>query len=883
VGNLNPKSTGVVFAVAFLLTVASTSMPALGGATTSPYLQPSKVSTYGPIVHDIQYTNYSGSDANAAADLAFGTSLQAYDASFTAAEWSSLLSSPSVATGKTDGFQFAGINFNMLRPIVNDTYFHKAIAYLWNSSQFESQVLGGLEGTSGPALFPCTLYSSACDNKANAPSYGTAMNLQLAYSLLIGIKSPSGYQYLVPYDGQGSIGSYAALAADYSYSGRTSSARWCVEGTAIPTACTASSAVGFAPGDRFQPIWFYRTNDYRNYFSDWISKDALKIGLTFSLAGNGGLGGAIDTVFYGSGGAVISDGTYKSTGKSCNTWGCKGYNTEPKYNYKTAAEGGSDSWDMYSYVYNYEGFFASMDMMMNSAYGSPAHSETNADNVHNATLDYATNAVIYATSAGAAASENRIVAADQLETLDYLNIYYVNVLYANFKNGWAGFAAIPSWGPNSGPGLGYTALNVHQSCYNSAATNNLATCPNGGTFKVGLGGSLDPDGGLNPLYHSSSRYDADVWQNIYDTPLTTPPTGFTAPLRFLNWMTSKYTVTRFTGNVPAGSFLFQQYGSGLSPPDKGTRIYKGDIYTFYFLPNIYWTDHVQMNALDYNFSLWQSDLVAQADLPSLSTTFSGLLGGSSGLMATYVPQNQPRPSTSSNPLEIQVYVNSTSVWDLADLQVPVMPMHIFEPYFSQDLFATSAKTLDTALNTTAALALDPINTTALPKIPAWLIALPNLEVGTGPFMLTYPRTSTEETNNTALLIANPNYYREDWQMYAWNSSNVIAENTPYTLSIPIYEWTVSTSACRTAVDNFCRVPMTTANTDTGITGAYEIVDSAGKGVTFGSLTCGQAGGICSAPMDTSHAGTFHVVINVQYSYLGLQRVWHQDFAFRVQK
>jgi len=338
-------------------------------------------------------------------------------------------------------------------------------------------------------------------------------------------------------------------------------------------------------------------------------------------------------------------------------------------------------------------------------------------------------------------------------------------------------------------------------------------------------------------------------------------------------MTTSYTAKAFTGTLPTGSFLFQAANG-----DKSTKIVKGEVYTFNFLPNIYWTDGVQMNALDYNYSLWQYDLAGSSLLPDSATPGTGELTGPTGLIASYVP-----PGQGSEPLTIQVYINSSSVWNLLLLQISILPAHIFSHYFNNDLFSSST-TLDTALNAKAAIALDPINKTGL---PAWLMAEPNLEVGTGPFILNYPRTSTEETTSTGLIVANPNYYRENWQMYTWNSSNIVSKGDSFTESFPIYLWTYSTTACASAVDNVCKVPMSTANVDGGkITGTWSIVKGTSDTapytvVSSGPLTCGAANGDCTATLPTGTAGTFHVIIQVQYSYLGLSRTWYQSWGYKV--
>jgi hypothetical protein len=853
----------------------------VSASTPSPYLAPSKVSTYGPILNKIEYSNYADLDTAAAADIVTGTSLQGFDLSFTAAEWTSFPSS--VGTGSTSSFGFDGIYFNQLQPIVNTTAFHQAIAFLWNSSLFESTVLEGLAGTAGPQLWPCTLFAKSCDTAtlgtAANPNYGTSDNLQAAYTALTSIKSSSGYQYLVPYENSPNIRitSFANLLTDAA----ASNAVWCVEGVATPIACTSSSTVGFSAGNLFVIVWYWRESLNREYFSDWIILDGSHIGLTFTRPGDGSIDDAIPTVFIGSLLTIVTPATYQASGKTCvetkyQTPSCKGYNTPAVYDYTQVIPGGSDYWSMYSYGYSASVDYVGNDELMNSAYQSADYFAN-----HNVTMDYNTNAVIYAGSSGKAATANKLVAEDQMQTLPFLNIYYENLLYANYITGWTGLAAIPNYGPSSGPGLAYTALNAHLSDYNSTGKNNPAKYPNGGTLIDALGGGITGYGGLNPLYSTPTVYDEDMWVNTYDTVLGTPPTGFTAPLVFNNWMTTKYVVKAYGGTkgleVPAGSFLFQ------APRDSSGLIVKGLEFTFTFMPDIYWTDGVQFTALDYNFSLYQSDLAGSPSLPDSATPDTGGLTGQAGLIASYVP----------NPLTISIFVNSSSVWALEDIQVPLLPMHIFYNYFSQDEFASTIA-LDTAFNAQEALTYDNIPKspyTAL-TLPAWINSLPNLEVGTGPFILREPTTPSEETSNTGLFVSNPNYYREYWQMYTWNSSNIVHKGSTFTPSFFIYQWSYNTTAsgCASAVDNVCQIPMTYGNTGGTISGTWfiakqttDVAPATGYTSTGVSGTFSCSGGHCTANLPTSKTGTFHVIIDIIYTYQGLPRTWYQSWGYKVIK
>jgi hypothetical protein len=569
----------------------------------------------------------------------------------------------------------------------------------------------------------------------------------------------------------------------------------------------------------------------------------------------------------------------------CTTWGCPGYDTEPVFNYTYVYL--YDDWGMYSYGYSASANYITSTVMFNSAF---IDSGVNPTALHDPTADMLSNAVIYATSAGAAVKANRALATYQIENLPMLNIYFENVLYADYVTGWAGYAAIPNYGPNSGNGLAYTLLNVYRTCYITAKVGQN-TCPNGGSFLLGLAHPPTPSGGLNPLETPKTVYDDDIWENIYDTLLGTPPTGFTAPLKFMNWMTTSYSIkTIGTAKAP---FMTQTGLGWTAMNDVGCatcKIVRGEAMTFNIMPNTYWHDHVPFTAYDVNFSLYLNAISLPPTLPDTATPSSGTLSGPTGLLATYIPP--------LNPMQIVLYINGSSVWSLLHTQVPILPQHIFgqvdagpqaaamgvpahPEYFSLDAFSVSSGAMDLNQNPVADVTCAGCSTYLNPKVPlskwpAWLNNSMNLEVGTGPFILVHPANPIEENAGDEYLVLNPTYSRQFWQYYAYNSTDDFTKATTptVTLNLPVYDWTFSRFLCRSALDNICKVGAKSFGAV-----SWSVVMASGKAIETGTPSC--ANGICTLniPTATLVKGFVHVILDAHYTSFGLPRTWYQSYSF----
>jgi ABC-type transport system substrate-binding protein len=887
------KSKYVIFAIAIAtLLVLSSSSTAF--AVTKPLLAPGAVTTVGPRLNTITYS-VDTSDTTAVTDMQAGN-INAYDLSFSVADITTMTTAATnckstsngnpVCTGSTPGYSFDGIMFNELRAVVNDTHFHRAIAYLMNLTYFEDSVLEGVAGISTNALMPCAVFAACAKT---GPTYDSSTNNALIHAVyqLQAIKECIG-----PFTLKGACASYGPyfLTAETATTGSTNSTD-CAPKANNPTgdfnwadyksaSCSglvwkyAITAQGVTAGTIFYPNWVYRISLNRLAFSQIVPSEGAKIGLTFDITGNGAMSYAKPNVILASAAAIIHDGSYITSGPD------KGYNTPPVYNYTLTQTGNVDGkWDMYSYGYSASVNFVGNTEMYDSQFGT---STADTTNTHNGTADFYTNQVQYATTAGQAISAGKTFALIQQQTLNILNVYFENTLYGVYANGWAGYAAIPTYGPDTSGGLGYTALNAYNTCFTTAAA---PTCKNGGNLKLALGAAPDVPSGLNPIYSGLTVYDDDVWLNMYDSALGVAPTAFTKPATYINWMTTKFTEktctttvkvpTKCVGNT-AGWFDFQGLNTATHTGTQALNIYKGTIYTFTFKNNIYWSDGVQMNAYDYNFSLWASGLVAPFSLPDLGTDYYAYLSGPLGLMATYI--------NPANPLQISVVINSSSVWNAGNLLVPIIPEHIWLPYFNLDSIFGSVLTIDTSQPYALANAYSNFTSgcSALSNgckaAPVWLKNEPNLEVATGPFQLVI----NNEITGGGLLTRNLMYYRNYWQSYTINASQQIAKGTNYNLNLPIYQYQYNATLCPTQTQNTCQVLMGGVGTSVSYgAGTWAVVNSAGKSLESGSLT--TSGGHMTATISTSTLakGAHEIIITQPYTYLGLPRTYYEQYGFKV--
>ncbi|MGD0397228.1 MAG: ABC transporter substrate-binding protein [Nitrososphaerales archaeon] len=856
-----------VLALAFLLTFSAIPI-VYSSPPKGTVLSPSQVDTHGPRISTVVFSVIS-SDAALESALAGGT-IQAAEWTFSVSSFNSMAGNPNVYENTTAGYWFGGIAFNALQPYMNNAHFRRAIAYLTDYSYIQTTVLSGVLGTATPYVMPCTEYGFMCGNEPAAYGYSTT---QAAIELAAAGLHPSN----------GGV----AIAPGSANSSTT----WCTSG-ALP--CPS--------GDTFAPVLTYSPGTpFRAALAEGLAASAEEIGFVITAKPAGIHPGEIWSL------TGCHPGTYVPS---------TGYNTAPVFNgsYLAYYNNSASSWSMYAYAWVSSNSYELQAMVWNSAY---ACTSINFGNFYNTTMDYDSNAVLYATTVSGAETGAINLAKVEMQQLPYVSGYFTNTLYADYIAGWTGYANEPTTGPNAGGGLYYTLLNIHQ-------TDALT----GGTLNLAIHQKAD-QGGMNPLYNTNWIWQEDLWGEVYGTPLATPPTQFTTVNSFLNYMTTSYLVTPYTGKIPSGSFYYQTPGWSCGTNCKIPKtITNGEVITLNFARNITWSDGVRFTAKDYQYSLYVWDIAGSLKIPDIVTPYSWVLTGPSGLIASHV-------TVGSKVDSISIYINSLSVWNPADVIVPVMPQHVLQ-YFNPDRITTVINTLDTTLPYVSDVGYftQSGNGTKVPTAPKWMKYEPSMEIGTGPFTL----ASYSESTGGGELTANVNYFRTAWfaDINA-TTNNLLAGNTyahNFTISEYIYNPT-STTYCGVSAgtNGYCPITgkvsgessvkvskvveleyCTGVSVPTGGTTCSMIVNSlTGKPVTYNLVhhivyTCTNGGTVTTTTgTKTSHScptgdklvktytngytlavdttgfarGYYEVILSTSFSFQGLSRTWYQATGFEV--
>jgi len=566
-------------------------------------------------------------------------------------------------------------------------------------------------------------------------------------------------------------------------------------------------------GKPFSPVLYYRSDDpLRTEAAQALAQAAAAINLTITLEPVTGV--TASSVIYGpASSVVIAPGTMLSNFST----------TPPVYNMTLANQ--TDTWGMYTFGWivswepNWPWFF----------FNSQLAGVVNFGNFYNESMDYWTD-ILYWAAANTTIAQEAASKVQQIfyQQLPYIIWYYETDLYAVQSNGWQGYANIPTTGPAEETGLYYTLLNVHPA----GAV--------GGTFTEALHSAPTS---LDPLYETNWVWQVDVWQEVYDSPIGTPPTGVTSGA-LMPWMAT-YTVQNDV-TAPIGS------GPGWWNPFNASGIVNGQIITLDFFRNATWQDGVPITAYDYNFSLYYWNLQG---LTGAATPDTGASTPPYGLLATYIPPNDP--------YEIKLYVNSTNIWNIYTLDVPVLPEHIFQ-YFNPSAVASATGAMDTTVPVSQISGLSSYLNSPNESLPEWMYWLPNLEVGSGPFVF----QSWNKVTNTQVLTRNVNYYRSAW--WAWMST--VTQGAAYSYKVNVQEEIynpTSASFMGVAPGSTGYIPITNA------TGVVQVEEPGGAIVASYPLTSlGNGSYTASIPTAGLQPGTYELVANLTYTSFGLGRVWY---------
>ena len=590
----------------------------------------------------------------------------------------------------------------------------------------------------------------------------------------------------------------------------------------------AHTGVWSLNGSPFTAKLFSRGDDLviREPIAQLLVKDAALINLT--IANSQIPGSQADANIYGpAASAVISPGVMGA-----------GYQTvkPPVFN-ETYLNAGNDNWGMYTF-----GWIVSFEpTYVWSFFNTQLAGIIDFGNYYNETMDHWTNVLEFANSSVAATEAASNIQQTYYDTLPYIvfgwqpSLFTVNPAAGP---GWTGLTNLPTLGPEESSGLFFTSLAVHP-----------ASSMTGGTFTEAM---HQPPTSLNPLFVTNWIWQVDAWYEVYDGafgPFNYNPT----PSGILNgqlipWE-ANWSVVNET-NATIGS------GAGWYNPFHAAGIVNGENITMNFYQNATFSDGVPVTAYDYNASLYLWD--AQGNSPT-STPNSGISAPPLGLLATYIPPN--------NPHQIQLFINSTTLWNIYNIALNVLPLHIFQ-FFNASTLATSSAAMDLTKPYSSALSSYLNSGVTVPQYLQWL---PNLEVGSGPFVFQSWNTVTNVINMTR----NTSYDRSAW--WAWSSN--VTQGSTYSFSAPI------------TLEIYNPTGSTYQGVAAGATGSIPISNATGtvsveqNGNVLGSYSLtGGSGGTYTATIPTSSLspGAYELVLNASYTAFGLNRIAYQYSGLNVQ-
>jgi len=589
----------------------------------------------------------------------------------------------------------------------------------------------------------------------------------------------------------------------------------------------AHTGVWSLNGSPFTAKLFSRGDDLviREPIAQLLVKDAALINLT--IANSQIPGSQADANIYGpAGGAVISTGVMGA-----------GYQTvKPPIFNETYLNAGNDNWGMYTF-----GWIVTFEpTYVWSFFNSQLAGIVDFGNYYNQTMDHWTNVLYNANSSASATEAASNIQQTYYDTLPYIVFGWQPSLFTvnpSSGSGWTGFTNLPTLGPEESTGLFFTSLGVHPA-------NSMT----GGTFTEA---THQPPTSMNPLFVTNWVWQIDAWQEVYDGPLgvfnyAPTPSGILNG-QLIPWE-ANWNVVNET-NATIGS------GAGWYNPFHAAGIVNGENITLNFYKNDTFNDGVPVTAYDYNASIYLWNL--QANGPT-STPVTGVSAPPLGLLATYIPPN--------NPYQIQLFINSTTLWNIYAIAINVLPWHIFQ-FFNASTLATSSAAMDLTKPYSSSLSSYLNSGVTVPQYIQWL---PNLEVGSGPFVFQSWNTVTNVLNMTR----NAAYDRSAW--YAWSSN--VTQGSTYSFGAPItleiHNPTGSTYQ-GVAAGSSGLIPISNA------TGTVSVEQ---KGEVLGSysLTAG-AGGTYTASIPTSSlsAGSYELVLNASYTAFGLNRVAYQYTGLNV--
>jgi len=513
-------------------------------------------------------------------------------------------------------------------------------------------------------------------------------------------------------------------------------------------------------------------------------------------------------------------------------------------------------------------------------------------------MDFYGNQVLYASSLSTAAAAGQKVGLIFAQSLPSVISFYQNYLYADYINGWTGFVGEPTTGPNTGVGAYWSFMNIHPTSCSGYPCGTLSY----GTHGIAAVGSL------NPIAYPNWVWQADLYGEIYDTPLATPPnqpnvanayeaymlqgTDPAAPAGSVACVPASGVgitgcqVAPFTGLTPAGSFNFQAVNSKHSGVGVQANIVNGQAITFTFMKNITFSDNVPVTAYDYNYSLYALNVAISPDLPTAFSPFIGGVAGPLGLFATVV---------NNGGYSITMYINDSSVWNVLDLTVPVLPQHIFN---FLNINVADAVEAQIDFSQPYSVATGAVSGSAQGTAPAYVTFLNNINLASGPFWL----FTINEATGSGILNRNANYFHSAWYANLGNEKGTSFTITSYpaeyvynpgkatnmSIASAGFGWVNMTSANLQASNGgkASLSGMTCTASATGYTGSIPsptnfVVKSEGSTTSLTATCSGNGQIVISIAKGTLAKGVYEITVTGTYTFLGEARTWIQFYGIDV--
>jgi len=903
------KSKYIVLLTTLLLALSSSASIATA-ATHGTLFPATAVDTHGPRIASIDFSVIT-TDPSLAGSLVTGT-IQAPEWTFTAGSYASLAASTNVATGKTEGYTFDGVVFNAIQPIIGNVLFRQAIqlltVYTGATSISTTILTSGLAGTATADLMPCNLYAIPVNTatcKSDQASGGVTKD-QIHPSYW----NPN--QLLDDQMAAEDLANIPGLYAQLSGVNITEStiAGW--TGTALTTNLPSIQwYTSIHPSVPFNPNLQYRSDDpLRSGAAVLLTSFASDIGLAINAQGI--TDAEADATVYGN--AIIplvQNGGYCSPGATNETAANLGSNNCPSAQFNSNSTIQSeDPWDMYTY-----GWVASSNFefqggeWMNTQFLSD---EINTGYVTSGACDIPENTVLYSPTYAGASNAALLSEECTVKNIPDIIFFYQNYLFGDYINGWTGYTNLPSCGANTVSCAYYSFLNAHPT----------GTVPVGGTINYAVHGA-PAAGGLDPIYGTNWVWQADLWSELYDSPLASPPTALTTPGAWYPYMLtgltepkstygpmitgpspygdsaggvqttdfssvtiSGTTVSGMPGSVPNDAFCYQNVTSPCS-----VTIPNGEAITYTFMHNMTWSDGVPITAADYQYSLWALDIAGTPALAAAAdyTPFAFADSGPFGLIASTV-------NATAN--SITMYMGDQAFWNIIAVNAIILPQNEFQYVNVTNAFAYHTS-IDPTQKYSSEFSSNPsyFQGACATASTCPLSNLANLEVTSGPFYLSYYNYATNP--NAGVFTANPNYYRTAW----WDalvpnevgtSGTVTFTSTPQFFSaepstyLPLDSSTAGFTAgtCTVTIQKYTgAIPSPTTNKYVGSPSGAAVSDSAAV------TGCGTSSSI-SIPISVSGLhltpGNYEVTFKMTYNYdaggSGTwpgASVWYQYYGFAV--